>query len=76
MRLHSYDKKVQTEYVSTKKLPVKLLYEKATRKMLVKLNKGRNAVMGGQTSDGPSPKMKYDRYFKNLHLKKIRTGKI
>jgi hypothetical protein len=40
LRKFSYAQKVQTLYVSTKKLRMKLRYEKATRKMLVKLAPG------------------------------------
>jgi hypothetical protein len=37
LRQYSFTKKVQTLNVSTKKLRAKLLFEKATHKMLVKL---------------------------------------
>jgi hypothetical protein len=40
LRQNPYAKKLQTQFVSTEKLHKKLLYEKAARKILLKLTPG------------------------------------
>ena len=49
LRQNSFDKKLQTQFLSTEKMRKKLSYEKAARKILVKLTPGQKGKLSFAT---------------------------